>query len=173
MQLTHQGTVLNLAIAENATIAMTYDAKIRTYAHELSKFRSRGKEIINLLKEDDQRIKRETVRECGTTSTFVPRDGHLRKDPRGNRRQDKGGKGNKGGGKGNGKGNRRQRRGGWQPTSDRNNDNWNRRPSNDGNARPTNNANAADSSQQTTAAAPADNAQAEKPSKQKQKKQRC
>ena len=72
MQLTHLGTVLNLAIAENVTISMAYDAKIRTYAHELPKFRPREKEIINLLKEEDQRHKWETVRECGTTTTFFP-----------------------------------------------------------------------------------------------------
>ena len=51
-QLTHLGTVLNLAITENATIATTYDAKVRTYANELSKFRTREKETINLLKEE-------------------------------------------------------------------------------------------------------------------------
>ena len=45
MQLTHMGTVLNLAIAENATIAMAYDAKVRTYANELSEFRSREKRL--------------------------------------------------------------------------------------------------------------------------------
>ena len=59
MQLTHLGTVLNLAITENATIAVTYDAEVRTYANEQSKFRTREKETIDLLKEEDQRIKRE------------------------------------------------------------------------------------------------------------------
>ena len=38
MQLIHMGAVLHLAITENATIAMTYDAKVRTYAHEMSEF---------------------------------------------------------------------------------------------------------------------------------------
>ena len=41
-QLTHLGTALNLAIAANATIAMTYDQAVRTYA-DLSKFRERAK----------------------------------------------------------------------------------------------------------------------------------
>ena len=43
MQLTHLGTSLNLAIAKNATIAMTYGQKVRTYANELSKLRAREK----------------------------------------------------------------------------------------------------------------------------------
>ena len=169
MQLTHLGTVLNLAVTENATIAMIYDNKIRTYANELSKFRSREKDIINLLKEEDQRIKRETIKECGPTNTFVQKGGPSRRDPR--KRQDKGGKGNKGGGKGNGKSNGRPpRKRGWF-NSDWHGDNWNQRPSNDGNTRPTNNAPAADNSQQTVVANSADSAQTEKPSKKKQRKQ--
>ena len=70
-QLTHLGTVMNLAITENATIAQTYDSKIKTYAQELSKFRQREKEIIELLTHEGQRIKREAPRDCGETHTFV------------------------------------------------------------------------------------------------------
>ena len=51
MKLTQLRTALNLAITENATISMTYDAKVRNYAHDLSNFRTRGKEIANLPKE--------------------------------------------------------------------------------------------------------------------------
>ena len=169
MQLTHLGTVLNLAITENATIAMTYDNKIRTYANELSKFRSREEDIINLLKEEDQRIKRETIKECGSTNTFAPGGGPPKRDLR--KRQDKGGKGNKGGGKGNGKGQGRppRRRGSWY--NDWHGDNWNQRPPNGGGSRPPNTAPPAENSQQTTAANSADNSQTEKPSKKKQKKQ--
>ena len=80
MQLTHLGTVLNLGITENATIAMTYDAKIRAYANELSKFRTREKEIINLLKAEGRRIKREVIREFGATTTFGPRNANLKRN---------------------------------------------------------------------------------------------
>ena len=101
-QLTHLGTVMNLAITENATIAQTYDKKVRTYAHELSKFRQREKDIIDLLKNEDQRIKRDTLRDCGTTQTFVKKDqnqkGGKDKPPRKDRKRgDKGKKGDKGG----------------------------------------------------------------------------
>ena len=46
MQLTHLIAALNLEITENATIAMTCDQKIRTYANELSIFRTRGEDIM-------------------------------------------------------------------------------------------------------------------------------
>ena len=69
-QLTHFGTVLNLAVAENATIAQTYDCKLRAYADELSKFRQKEGEIIQLLSEEDQRIKREVIRDCNATIPF-------------------------------------------------------------------------------------------------------
>ena len=62
IQLTHLGTALNLAITENATIATTYDMKVRTYANELSKFRTREKDITNLLNEEGRRIKHKTRR---------------------------------------------------------------------------------------------------------------
>ena len=169
MQLTHLGTVLNLAVTENATIAMIYDNKIRTYANEVPKSRSREKEIINLLKEEGQRIKRETVKECGPKVTFGQKGGPPRRDTRG--RKDKVGKGNKGGGKGNGKANGRPpRRKGWH-NPEWNSDNWNQRPSNDGYARPTNDASATDNSKQTAVAKSADGAHPEKPSKKKQRKQ--
>ena len=84
MRLTHMGTVLNLGITENATIAMTYDAKVRTYANELPKFITREKETTNLLKEEDQRIKREVLRECGSTTTSVPRNADVRRKSRTN-----------------------------------------------------------------------------------------
>ena len=71
LQFTHLGTVLNMAVTENATIAQLYDAKVRTYANELSKFRERDTDIIKLLQEEDQRIKREVLRECGITQTFA------------------------------------------------------------------------------------------------------
>ena len=73
MRLTHLGAALNLAIAGNETIAMNYDQKIRTYADELSKFRAREKDIINLPKGTDRRIKRDVRRERGTTTTIAQR----------------------------------------------------------------------------------------------------
>lgn len=96
-QLTHLGTVMNLAIAENATIAQTYDRMIRQHANELSKFRGREKDIIKLLYAEDQRIKRDTIRERGGATTFAPRT----KGPKG-KGKDKD-KDPKGKGKGNGK----------------------------------------------------------------------
>ena len=74
MQLTRLGAVLNLDIAENATIATTYDRKIRTYANELSKFREREEDIVSLLNEGDRPITREVIRECGPETTFAPRN---------------------------------------------------------------------------------------------------
>ena len=73
-QLSHLGEVLNIATLENATIAMTYDAKVRTYAGELFKARDKDSEIIALLTNEDQRLKRETLRDCGfaQTSECVP-----------------------------------------------------------------------------------------------------
>ena len=101
-QLTHLGTVMNLAITENATIAQNYDNKIKTYAQELSKFRQREKEIIELLMHEDQRIKRDTLRDCGATQTFgkPQKDGtkkggkekKVRKGDKGGKKGDKGGK---------------------------------------------------------------------------------
>ena len=57
-------------MAENATIAPTYDKRIREHASELSKFRERDKGIIKLPAEEDNRIKRYVIRECGITVTF-------------------------------------------------------------------------------------------------------
>ena len=79
MQPTHLGAVLNLPIPENATIEMTYGQKIRTYADELSKFRTRKKDIIYLLKEEDRRIKSEVIRECGPTATFAHRNSDVKR----------------------------------------------------------------------------------------------
>ena len=79
MQLTRLGTPLNMAITENATIAMTYDMKVRTYANELSKFRTRVRDITNFLKEADRRIKRDVLRECGATATFAPRNADVKR----------------------------------------------------------------------------------------------
>ena len=96
MQLTHLGTGLNSEITENATIAMTYDAEIRTYSDELSKFRTREKEITNLLKEEGRSVKREGIRERGAATTFAPRNADLkRKKDKQNawKGQDKGRKG--------------------------------------------------------------------------------
>ena len=61
MQHTHMCPALNLAITENATIAMAYDQEIRTSANELYKFRTRVCVCvcvwggICLLKEEGQR----------------------------------------------------------------------------------------------------------------------
>ena len=61
---------MDLSITENATKAQIYDSKIRTYANELSKFRQRGEDIIDLLMSEDQRIKRDTLRDCGDAQSF-------------------------------------------------------------------------------------------------------
>ena len=131
MQLTHLGAVLNLAIAENATIAMAYDSKVRTYADELSKFRTREKDIINPLKEG-RRIKREVLRECGPATTFAPRNAEVKRKSRDKwKGQDKGHKGE--GHKGKEK-NRFRGIQNWQQNSDwdHNND-WINRPTDDRN----------------------------------------
>ena len=78
---------LSAQITENATIAQTYDSKIRTYAQELSKFRQREKDIIDLLMDEDQRIKRDTLRGCGATQSFSKKGKYTKdsydKPPRG------------------------------------------------------------------------------------------
>ena len=104
-QLTHIGAVLNIATLENVTIAMTYDAKIRFRANDLSKFRERGSDIIALLMQEDQAIKRETLRGCGFTQTFAHIPSQKEKgrggkgDQKGNKKvkkgQNKGGEGGK------------------------------------------------------------------------------
>ena len=92
-----------MAVTENATIAQTYDTKVRNYANELSKFRQRETEIIKLLNEEDQRIKREVLRECQGTSTFVPKKQPPNKGRKGDQGKDGKGKHRKGD-KGQGKG---------------------------------------------------------------------
>ena len=78
-QLTHMGTALNIATLENATIAMTYDQKIRFRANELSRCMEKDNEIISLLLNEDQLIKRETLRGCGFTQTFAHIPSHGKK----------------------------------------------------------------------------------------------
>ena len=169
MQLTHLGTGPNLAITENATIAMTYDAKVRTYADELSKFRTREKDITNLLKEEGRRIKREVLRDCGPAATFPPRNADVKRKPRDKwKGHDKGHKGN--GHKGKGK-NKFRGKQNWQQNSDwdQNND-WDTRPSNDRNNSKPPNSNA-DGGQNSAPTENQENQATDKPSKKKQKKQ--
>ena len=170
MRPTHLGTVLNFPITENAPIAMTYDAKVRACANELSKLRTREKEITNLLKEEDRRIKREVRRECGPTKTFEPRNADLKRKNKDKwEGHDKGhqGKGHKGKGK-------HKFRGGnnWRQNSDwsQNND-WGNRPSHDWNDKPPNSN--ADGGQTSSPAANQENQTTAKHSKNKQKKQQC
>ena len=85
LQFAHLGAVLHMAVAENATIAQLYDSRVRTYAGELSKFRERGVGITKLLQEEDRRIKRGALRECGVAQTFglstwKPNKGHKGRD---------------------------------------------------------------------------------------------
>ena len=72
-QFTHLDAALSIATLGNSTIATTHDTKIPTYANELSKFRERGSGIIALLTNEDQRIKRETLRDCGFPPNIHPR----------------------------------------------------------------------------------------------------
>ena len=101
-QLTHLGTVLNIATLENATIAMTYDTKVRFYANELSKTREKDKEIVALLMGEDQRLKREALRDCGFTQTFahVPGNENKRSNDKGKNRDKRQTKGKRQKGKG-------------------------------------------------------------------------
>ena len=71
------GTALNPAVSENAKISTTYDQKVRTYAYELPTFQTREKGFINLRTVEGRRIKRECVRECGSTTTLAPRNAGL------------------------------------------------------------------------------------------------
>ena len=70
-QLTHMGTVLSIATLENATIAITYDTKVRHRTHELSQLRERDSEIIALLTNEGRRLKRESLRDFGFAQTFA------------------------------------------------------------------------------------------------------
>ena len=132
IQHTHLGTARNIAIAGNARIAMTYDQKVRTYANGLSEFRTRGEDVINLLKEEGRRIKREVLRERGSATTFAPRNADVKRKPMDKwKGQDKGhkGKGHKGKGK-----NKFRGKQNWKQNSDRNHNNeWGNRPSNEWN----------------------------------------
>ena len=104
-QFTRLGAVLNIATIENATIATTYDTKIRTYAGELSEFRGRESEIIALLTNEDRRIKRGTPRGCGFARSFtrVPNRDRRRTYDKEDQKQTKRDKGKR---KGKGKGKR-------------------------------------------------------------------
>ena len=119
-QLSHLGTVLNIATLENATIAMTYDAKVRHHAHELSKMREKDSEIIALLLNEDQRLKRETLRDCGFTQTFdhVPAKESKRSQDKGVAKNTKRSKGKQT--KGKGKRSKSKRNDGWRT----NNNDW-------------------------------------------------
>ena len=76
-----------MAVAENATIAQTYDDKLRAYADEISKFRHKDNEITKLLNEEDRRIQREALRDCDAEIPFVPKRHPLRtKDRKGIKR---------------------------------------------------------------------------------------
>ena len=92
LQFTHLVTARHIAVAENAAIAQLYDDRVRTYADELSKFREREADIIKLLQEEGQRIKRDVIRECGITQTFAVSTWKPNKGP--GRRQKDNGKGN-------------------------------------------------------------------------------
>ena len=114
-----------MAVTENATIAQIYDAKLRTYANELSKFRQKENDIIKLLSDENQRIKREVLRDCNATIPFVKKKQfHPNKNGKcGKTNSDKtnrGPKGNRKGQKQGSKGDRRKKpwKGGW--------DDWNR-----------------------------------------------
>ena len=71
MHLARLGTVLHMAVAENDTIAQLYDSRVRTYADALAKFREREDDITKLPQEEDRRIKRDGLRECGAAQTFA------------------------------------------------------------------------------------------------------
>ena len=118
-QLSHLGTVLNIATLENATIAMTYDMKVRHYANELSKMREKDSEIIALLLNEDQRLKREALRDCGFTQTFahIPGKDTKRSQEKGVTKNTKRSKGKQQRGKG--KGSKSRKNDGWKT---RNND---------------------------------------------------
>ena len=167
MQLTHLGTGLNLAIAENATIAMTYDAKVRTYANELSKFRTSEKAIINILKDGGRRIKREGLRERGSAPTFAPRNADVKRKSMDKwKGKDKGHKGKGPKGKGENKSRGKQN---WPQNSDWNHNNdWANRPSNDWNNNKPSSSN--DDGGQTSAPTENQENQAnDKPSKKRKK----
>ena len=131
LQFTHLGNALQKAMAENATIAQLYDARVRTYADELSKFREREADIVNLLQGEGQRSKRDVLRECGIAQTFAvstwkPNKGPCRRQK--DKGKGKGGKNKKPRGKGKYRPSNCQwknKDGGWKnKTSDWDNNNW-------------------------------------------------
>ena len=75
--------VADIAITENAIIAQTYAASIRTYAEELAKFRQLENDIIDLLMSVGRRIKRDTIRDCGDMTSFAM--GSFKRTRRGNK----------------------------------------------------------------------------------------
>ena len=111
---------------------MAYDAKIRTYANEMPRYRTRGKEITSLIKEEGRLIKGQVLLERGASKTFARRNADFKrnKDKRNGRKgQDKGrkGKGRKGDGENKFRGTVNGDR---IPTGGQNND-WGSRPTND------------------------------------------
>lgn len=71
-QSTHLGMILNMAIVENATIAMTYSRKFREQAAHLARQRATTVDWVHFLSEEDGVVKRNVLRELGHASATMP-----------------------------------------------------------------------------------------------------
>ena len=106
-QLTHFGLILNMAVIENATIAMTYAEQFREQAAHLARQRAASAGWHQFLPGGDDVLKRNVLREIGhasasmkvatekptnTDQTAKGLDGAGKRDPKGKKKGRKGGK---------------------------------------------------------------------------------
>ena len=75
-QWSHFGLILNMAVVENATIAMAYEKNFRLEAAHLARMRADEIDWVKYLSTEDEIIKKNVLRDLGhTTSTFLPKKG--------------------------------------------------------------------------------------------------
>ena len=106
-QMTHFGLILNMAVVENATIAMTYDKQFMEQASHLARQRTTTVDWAHFLSGEDDVIKRNVLRVLGHASATMkavtkkptnpdqPSKGPDRagkRDPKGKKKGKKGGK---------------------------------------------------------------------------------
>ena len=77
-QMAHIGLILNMAVVENATIAMAYAKQFRGQAAHLARQRTATVDWAHLLAEEDDAIKRNVLRELGHATATMK---HVTKQP--------------------------------------------------------------------------------------------
>ena len=85
-QMSHFGLILNMAVVENATIAMAYEKNFRLEASHLVRMRTGEIDWAKYLSQEDEVIKQNVLRGLGhTTSTLKPpkKQPFVRRPPKG------------------------------------------------------------------------------------------